>query len=748
VRARRRRRLRVAAILGTLLWVATLTSVLAAASRADTACGGSGCSDDAVEEVRARLSSACKCAPSQRRFLGCAKRITRAALRGGSSGGRRCADEGAAADVEALLSSACGDARSGSGSRRCAKGIVRAALRAGPHPPPPLPPPVAYRAEPEGVGLGDPAFEPLPGAQVDFGRLGGAVYQIEVPDEWNGRLVLHMHGYEEYSAEATVAPPDLRAYLILHGYAWGASSFSSTGWIAGRSADETAALWDHFTRKYGRPCWTYVTGISMGGAASHIAAERYPDRFDGSLALCGSAGFEEGAKSAADYFAAGAYVAGLTQEEFDAAPTPTGLVATRITPALEDPEAHQRFEDIMLDLTGGPRAFDREGFHLEETTNWRRAALQVVVGLATNADTTYRLGPLSSVPSDEFNREAVRLPTDTELLRQFSKGNGTTGALEMPLLSLYTTGDGQVPIEQARVLRRRVEDAARGDLLVQRVFRDPSHCGFSTEEQERSFEALVGWVEGGVKPEGHDVLVDDLRTLDGRFERSPRAGTPEADAVPGAADRAVLQGALVLDGAPFDAPFLGAIVRRDGLVTPCQYTLPPVDDGRYEIVVLAEAEASGCGAPGAEILLWTFAEGRRLFSREAAPWPGNGAAASFDASFSSSAPEGDAPATSDFLGEIFRRSGERLPHGTRVEAYVGRVLCGIASTRRTGNFGGYILSVVGPDSVAGCDLGAKLSFRVEGERAKTTAVNAPDAGPNLDLLLPRAPGDRCVDGGP
>ena len=51
--------------------------------------------------------------------------------------------------------------------------------------------------EPEGVTLGDPAFEPLPGARADFGRLGGSVYQIEVPARWNGRLVLFMHGFGE-----------------------------------------------------------------------------------------------------------------------------------------------------------------------------------------------------------------------------------------------------------------------------------------------------------------------------------------------------------------------------------------------------------------------------------------------------------------------------------------------------------------------------------------------------------------------
>jgi hypothetical protein len=138
----------------------------------------------------------------------------------------------------------------------------------------PLPPPVHVRPDPEGVTLGDPAFQPLAGARADFGRLGGAVYQIEVPPRWNGRLVLYMHGFQDLGREAQVSAPDIRRFLIGQGFAWGASSFSSTSLIPGRAADETAALWDHFAKKYGRPTRTYVTGQSMGGAASHIAAER------------------------------------------------------------------------------------------------------------------------------------------------------------------------------------------------------------------------------------------------------------------------------------------------------------------------------------------------------------------------------------------------------------------------------------------------------------------------------------------
>lgn len=602
----------------------------------------------------------------------------------------------------------------------------------------PLPPPVEVRPEPEGIMLADPAFEPLPGARADFGRLGGAVYQIEVPEEWNGRLVLYMHGFAEFAPEANVAPMDFRRYLIEHGYAWGASSFSSTSLIPGRSADETAALWDYFARTYGRPTRSYLNGLSMGGAASNIAAERYADRFDGALGLCGAAGQTEALMIGADVFVAGAYAAGVTQAEFDASPDVGALIRDRIRPALEEPRAREQFEDIVLDLTGGPRRFGREGLRAEEETNWRRVELSVSAGLALNRE-TYDLGPLSDVTDDEFNRDVIRLPVSEELLRGFTEGAETTGDLQMPLLTLHTTGDGQVPIDQAQIYRRRVDAAGRGDLLVQRVIRDPGHCGFTTTEQEAAFEDLVAWVEQEEKPEGTDVLIDDLRKLDGTFELYPRPGTPEAEAVPGFDDRVVVRGNATVDGDSFDARFLGAMVQRDGLITPCP-GLTAVNDGRYEITVMADAEARGCGAPGARIILWTFVEEQRLQRSTTVRWPGNGETTTFDARFSTAAPDGAAPPTMGFVGEVYDRHGRHLPPGTRVEAYVGGTRCGVASVRRTGSFSGFSLAVVGPDSVPECEAGATVSFRIGGRPAAETAVNEPGGETSLDLSLRRRSG--------
>ena len=151
--------------------------------------------------------------------------------------------------------------------------------------------PVEVRPEPEGVTLDDPAFEPLPGrarrlraprrqrlpdrdagplerpARAVHARVRGArpdrgrhrARHPPVPDRPGlrlGRLELQQHVADPRAARPTRPPRS------------GTSSRAGTG---GRRR-------------------TYVTGLSMGGMATHIAAERYGNRFDGALALCGAAG--------------------------------------------------------------------------------------------------------------------------------------------------------------------------------------------------------------------------------------------------------------------------------------------------------------------------------------------------------------------------------------------------------------------------------------------------------------------------
>jgi hypothetical protein len=222
-----------------------------------------------------------------------------------------------------------------------------------------------------------------------------------------------------------------------------------------------------------------------------------------------------------------------------------------------------------------------------------------------------------------------------------------------------------------------------------------------------------------------------------RASTSSSTKPPVPTPVAGASDRVVVRGEARLDGNPFDSRFVGAVVLKAGLVTPCQHILPPVANGRYTVTVLAETESSGCGAPGAQIVLWTFARNKILFSTNAVPWPGNGRVTTFAARYSTSAPAGAAPTTAQFTGGVFGADDQPLPPGTRIDAYVGDTRCGTASVRRSTDFTGYVLSVVGPDSIAGCTRGATLTFRINGRAAvHTRVVNTPPGQrESLDLTL-------------
>ena len=74
----------------------------------------------------------------------------------------------------------------------------------------------------------DPAFDALPGATAYFGQYDGGIYRIEIPDRWNGELMLSAHGFTTNAgprgSELRVGLPLIREHLIQEGFAWAASS--------------------------------------------------------------------------------------------------------------------------------------------------------------------------------------------------------------------------------------------------------------------------------------------------------------------------------------------------------------------------------------------------------------------------------------------------------------------------------------------------------------------------------------------
>jgi pimeloyl-ACP methyl ester carboxylesterase len=387
--------------------------------------------------------------------------------------------------------------------------------------------------------VADPTFGALAGARAIFGEDHGAAYQIEVPDRWNGDVVYFAHGFRGNVPQLTVTAPPIRGYLIAHGYAWAASSFSANGYQPGVAARETYALREVFAQKVGQPKHAYLYGQSMGGHAVAYSLEHYPTAYDGALSECGVVSGNQ----ILDYFLSWGALAGyfsgidLTRAATDARLFGAAL-RDSIAPALGKPGAltakGRAFEDAVEHLSGGPRPFFDEGFAQQFSFNFL-VLLDAAANpgpanpAAQNADIAYALDAGFGVTSDQLNAAVPRVAANLAFRdpKSYPEFSPETGKIQRPLLTIHGTGDLFVPIALEQTYRRLVDAAGSGDLLVQRAIRSAGHCNFSEQERERAFEDLVAWVTEHKKPAGDD-LTGDLTDIGRAFTSPLRPGDPGA----------------------------------------------------------------------------------------------------------------------------------------------------------------------------------------------------------------------------
>src|SRR5262245_41409162 len=131
------------------------------------------------------------------------------------------------------------------------------------------------------------------GAAHVEGEVGpGALYRLDVPEHWNGDLVIYVHGYTEESGAPVALPAIdyLRGPLLARGFALATSSFSSNGYALKEGFTQSHQLRGLFTSKFAVPRRTLVVGQSLGGIIALKLAETYPEQYDGAMFGCGVIG--------------------------------------------------------------------------------------------------------------------------------------------------------------------------------------------------------------------------------------------------------------------------------------------------------------------------------------------------------------------------------------------------------------------------------------------------------------------------
>jgi pimeloyl-ACP methyl ester carboxylesterase len=352
--------------------------------------------------------------------------------------------------------------------------------------------------------------------QVVRGSIGpGALYELWLPANWNGNLVLFAHGYHEVlllpeyigRGSGAGAVDGLREDLLDLNYAVAYSSYSEPGFAIKDGAIRTRQLVGLFTKHFGNPKRTYLIGSSLGAGVTLSLVENNPVQFDGVLQLCGLVGGSQMAldhfftvRALFEYFFPGVlpYTLMPPEQFFDEyAPLVAGAVFGNLAAARELAGVHQvalAYEDPGELLTSimMPLFFTSWDFYvtdLDARTHGR--------GFFENRSTVYTGSSNDAALNAGVARHAAS-PEARAYLRQWYEPNGK---LRVPMLMLHAEREPVLHYRQTLKYQALVDAAGQSHLLVRRDLNIFGHCSWDTSETLRAFQDLALWVEHGIKPE-------------------------------------------------------------------------------------------------------------------------------------------------------------------------------------------------------------------------------------------------------
>lgn len=371
-----------------------------------------------------------------------------------------------------------------------------------------------------------------PAAAVDVeGVQAGAPYKIRVPDNWNGTLLVYAHGYrdradhagETDNRQADAAPGGelFEALLLAQGYGLAGSAYRNNGWAVKEGIKDTRALTKLFRDRFGKPARTILWGFSLGSIITFESIERYENLYDAAIAACAvGAGtpraIDRGADLAVAYDVTFGWPAiwgtpGDVRDdlnfETDVAPI---LFAQVINPAnfgyFEFIRLVNRLPEEQF-YTGANWLFTDFFFNTEGRAELeRRAGGPVVQNLDHNYSLTQdeqaylgTLGVNANVLLTDMNaRKTIRAKKSA---RRYAERYATyTGKIERPVLTLHTTVDGLVTVDNEFLYRETVQSAGREAFLLQMYTESVGHCTFTPEQLVSSVKAMESWLSTQTRP--------------------------------------------------------------------------------------------------------------------------------------------------------------------------------------------------------------------------------------------------------
>lgn len=344
-------------------------------------------------------------------------------------------------------------------------------------------------------------------ARTEVGELNGAQFRIDVPENWNGGLVMHCHGYSHMPGRPFDAskPNRVAQVFALDGYAVAQSGYSAGGYAVREAVQDTEALRRYFEDRYAGTKETWVTGESMGGFVTMMLIEMFPDTYAGGLPLCAPLG-------PTTFFVKAQVFDLLVLSEYflpGSLPSPA-RVPTDYMMTMERPAALVKTLEARPEAAAALRSFSTARTNEELSTlldlyTYIVKEMQVRWGgnAFDNRDTIYNGIGDDAVVNDGVKRYAA----DARAAQLADRYYSPTGRLSNPMLAIRTIYDHVVPASASNRYAEIAQHAGRGSLFAQKYVKGAGHCAIRPEEIRAGFAELRRWKKTGERPRPGAVLV-------------------------------------------------------------------------------------------------------------------------------------------------------------------------------------------------------------------------------------------------
>jgi pimeloyl-ACP methyl ester carboxylesterase len=337
------------------------------------------------------------------------------------------------------------------------------------------------------------------GLKTEIGDLNGAKFRIDVPQNWNGGLVVYCHGYSADPVTYKEGPlPALFAVFTDQGYALAQSGYAAGGWAVQEAVTDIESLRRYFVAKYGKPKETFITGHSMGGFLTMMLMERYPTTYDAGMPLCGplaptNSFMDRGAFDARvvfDYYFPGALPPpDHVPADFRNTPAKTKEILELLDTNAEKAAALRRF-------TGAHTNRDLAGVLVFLTDMFRELEQRTGGNPFDNRNVIYE----SMDDQNALNRGVKRYAADPQSAEYVRTWYTPTGKIIHPMLAIHTTYDPLVPVRFPDMYIGIAASAGSGELFVQQFVEHDGHCTMQPNEISHGFAELREWKNSGMKP--------------------------------------------------------------------------------------------------------------------------------------------------------------------------------------------------------------------------------------------------------